>query len=86
MNLVAGTILGVVFQLAHVVEDITYPTPDAAGAMGSAWMAHEMETTSDFGPQELAALLVCRRAELPGGAPPLPEGVQHSLSRPSAAS
>jgi linoleoyl-CoA desaturase len=50
MNLVAGTILGVVFQLAHVVEDITYPTPDAAGAMGSAWMQHEMETTSDFGP------------------------------------
>ncbi|TFG42410.1 MAG: acyl-CoA desaturase [Gemmatimonadales bacterium] len=51
MNLVAGTILGVVFQLAHVVEDITYPTPDAAGAMGSAWMQHEMETTSDFGPK-----------------------------------
>jgi len=51
MHLVAGTILGVVFQLAHVVEDITYPKPDAAGAMGSAWMAHELETTSDFGPK-----------------------------------
>lgn len=49
MNLVAGTILGVVFQLAHVVEDITYPTPDDAGAMSSAWMAHELQTTSNFG-------------------------------------
>jgi linoleoyl-CoA desaturase len=49
MNLVAGTILGVVFQLAHVVEDITYPTPNAAGAMGAAWMAHELQTTSNFG-------------------------------------
>jgi linoleoyl-CoA desaturase len=49
MNLVAGTILGVVFQLAHVVEDITYPSPDAAGAMSAAWIAHELQTTSNFG-------------------------------------
>jgi linoleoyl-CoA desaturase len=49
VHLVAGTILGVVFQLAHVVEDTEYPAPDERGAMESAWMVHEMRTTADFG-------------------------------------
>jgi linoleoyl-CoA desaturase len=49
MHLVAGGILGIVFQLAHVVEDTTHPEPDEAGRMSAAWMVHEMETTSNFG-------------------------------------
>jgi linoleoyl-CoA desaturase len=49
MHLVAGGILGIVFQLAHVVEDTTHPEPDQAGRMSAAWMVHEMETTSNFG-------------------------------------
>lgn len=49
MHLTAGTILGVVFQLAHVVEDTEHLGPDAAGTMESAWMVHEMRTTADFG-------------------------------------
>jgi linoleoyl-CoA desaturase len=50
MHLTAGTILGVVFQLAHVVEGVDYPAPDAGGAMEHAWVVHEMATTANFAP------------------------------------
>ena len=49
MHLTAGLILGIVFQLAHVVEQTAHPTPDEAGNMEQAWMVHEMETTANFG-------------------------------------
>ena len=49
MHLTAGAILGVVFQLAHVVEGPDYPLPDTTGAMDHAWMIHEMRTTANFG-------------------------------------
>ena len=48
MHLTAGFILGVVFQLAHVVEGPDYPVPDSAGKMSEAWLVHEMETTANF--------------------------------------
>jgi linoleoyl-CoA desaturase len=48
MHLTAGTILGVVFQLAHVVEGTEYPLPDANGNMEQAWLYHEMATTANF--------------------------------------
>lgn len=48
VHLVAGGILGVVFQLAHVVEGTAYPLPDATGGMEHDWAVHEMLTTSNF--------------------------------------
>jgi linoleoyl-CoA desaturase len=48
MHLTAGLILGIVFQLAHVVEETAYPLPDACGNMEHAWMVHELETTANF--------------------------------------
>jgi linoleoyl-CoA desaturase len=48
MHLVAGAILGVVFQLAHVVEGPEYPVPDEAGRMEHQWLLHEMATTANF--------------------------------------
>jgi linoleoyl-CoA desaturase len=47
-HLTAGIILGVVFQLAHVVEETTYPLPGSDGRMDREWAMHQMETTSDF--------------------------------------
>jgi linoleoyl-CoA desaturase len=47
-HLTAGLILGVVFQLAHVVEQVEYPSPDADGRLGDAWMEHQLRTTADF--------------------------------------
>ena len=48
MHLVAGFILGVIFQLAHVVEGTEYPVPDHQGRIDEAWLVHEMETTANF--------------------------------------
>ena len=49
-HLVAGFALGIVFQLAHVIEETAHPEPDSAGAMPDSWGVHEMETTANFGP------------------------------------
>lgn len=46
MHLTAGAILGVVFQLAHVVEETEHPTTPISG--GAEWMVRQMETTSNF--------------------------------------
>ena len=48
MHLTAGLILGVIFQLAHVVEETEHPIPDAGGNIDQAWMLHEMVTTANF--------------------------------------
>ncbi|HTK55422.1 MAG TPA: acyl-CoA desaturase, partial [Gemmatimonadales bacterium] len=48
MHLIGGMILGIVFQLAHVVEGIDYPLPDANGTMEHTWAVHELVTTANF--------------------------------------
>lgn len=48
LHLTAGVILGVIFQLAHVVEGTDHPTENDEGDIENAWMIHQMETTSDF--------------------------------------
>jgi linoleoyl-CoA desaturase len=48
MHLTAGLILGVIFQLAHVVEGTEYPVPDGRGRIEEAWLVHEMATTANF--------------------------------------
>ncbi|HEY4099506.1 MAG TPA: acyl-CoA desaturase [Gemmatimonadales bacterium] len=53
VQLTAGLILGVIFQLAHVVEGTDYPLPDAVGRMEHTWLVHEMMTTSNFAPRNL---------------------------------
>ncbi len=51
VHLTAGIILGVIFQLAHVVEGTDYPLPDAEGSMENTWLLHEMITTANFAPR-----------------------------------
>lgn len=48
MHVTAGMILGIIFQLAHVVEGPDFPVPDAEGKMQHAWLVHEMFTTANF--------------------------------------
>ncbi len=48
MNLTAGFILGIVFQLAHIVEGPEHPLTDTGGKIDRAWYLHEMATTSNF--------------------------------------
>jgi linoleoyl-CoA desaturase len=48
MHLTAGIILGVVFQLAHIVEGMAFPTLPDDGRMADTWLAHELATTANF--------------------------------------
>jgi len=48
-SLVEGVVLGVIFQLAHCVEEAAFPLPrDESGCMENAWAVHQVETTVDF--------------------------------------
>ncbi|MDH5379932.1 MAG: fatty acid desaturase, partial [Cyclobacteriaceae bacterium] len=53
MHWVSGLILSTVFQMAHVVEGTKQPLPDKDGIIKMDWAVHEMETTSDFGRNNL---------------------------------
>jgi linoleoyl-CoA desaturase len=48
LHLTAGLILGIIFQLAHVVEETDHPTPDENNMIDEHWVIHEMVTTNNF--------------------------------------
>lgn len=48
LHLTAGLILGIIFQLAHVVEETDHPTPNEENMIDEHWMIHEMVTTNNF--------------------------------------
>lgn len=43
-----GVVISVVFQLAHIVDNVKYFEPDQEGNMEYNWAAHELYTTSNF--------------------------------------
>ncbi len=49
MHYIAGFILAIIFQPAHVVEGTTYPLPDEDGNLENDWAVHQLLTTSNFG-------------------------------------
>ena len=49
VHITASIILGVVFQLAHVVEGPAHYDSEDVTFTKDAWMVHEMKTTSNFG-------------------------------------
>lgn len=48
MHYVAGLILSIIFQLAHVVEDADMPLPEPSGTMKNTWAIHQLFTTVNF--------------------------------------
>jgi len=48
VHLVAGFVITIIFQLAHVVEGPDHFTPDPSGTMNSIWAAHQLKTTANF--------------------------------------
>jgi linoleoyl-CoA desaturase len=52
MHYIAGFILAIIFQPAHVVEGTEYPTPDAQGNLENNWAIHQLHTTTNFGHKE----------------------------------
>jgi len=48
LHMTAGLILGVVFQLAHVVEPTEHLREEQAKSLKGAWMFYQMKTTNNF--------------------------------------
>jgi len=48
MQFAGGLTVSIIFQLAHVVENVDFPLPDEEGVIPANWGAHEMRTTSNF--------------------------------------
>jgi linoleoyl-CoA desaturase len=48
MHLVAGVILSLIFQPAHVVGEADFPMPNDANEIENAWAVHELLTTANF--------------------------------------
>lgn len=48
MHLVEGLVLGLVFQLAHVVEGTAFPLENEEGNIEEAWAIHQLQTTANF--------------------------------------
>ena len=51
MHYIAGLILSIVFQLAHVIEDASNPKPNEKGEMENTWAIHQLFTTVNFAPK-----------------------------------
>jgi linoleoyl-CoA desaturase len=51
VHLLFGFTLSLVFQLAHTLESLTFPTPEAhTGVLDTEWAIHEVRTTANFAP------------------------------------
>ncbi len=48
MHFVAGLILSLIFQPAHVIPSSEYPMPDKTGIMENNWAVHQILTTANF--------------------------------------
>lgn len=59
MHLAEGFVLGLVFQLAHVVEGMSFPEPSEEGRIDSCWAVHQMQTTANFSRKSALAKFFC---------------------------
>ena len=48
LHLFAGLGLAVIFQPAHLMEEVEYPNPDVSGKMKYAWITHQLFTTTNY--------------------------------------
>ena len=49
MHYVAGFMLAIIFQPAHVIDGTEFPLPDENNALENNWAIHQMLTTTNFG-------------------------------------
>lgn len=53
-TMVGGFVMSIVFQLAHVVEETSFPQVDEeSGTTEDEWVIHQLKTTSNFSPKNL---------------------------------
>lgn len=51
MQLIAGFILAIVFQPAHVIPETAFPVPSKDLTIDNNWAIHQLETTSNYAPK-----------------------------------
>lgn len=49
MHYLAGFILAIIFQPAHVIDGTEFPVPDESNALENNWAIHQLHTTTNFG-------------------------------------
>jgi linoleoyl-CoA desaturase len=49
MHYIAGFILAIIFQPAHVIEGTEFPLPDENNSLENNWAVHQLLTTTNFG-------------------------------------
>jgi linoleoyl-CoA desaturase len=49
MHYLAGFILAIIFQPAHVIEGTEFPLPDESRTLENNWAVHQLLTTTNFG-------------------------------------
>ena len=60
MHVAEGLVLGLVFQLAHVVEGTDFPEPSLeSGNIEEDWAVHQMQTTANFARKSHIANFLC---------------------------
>ncbi|NHE59994.1 fatty acid desaturase family protein [Cyclobacterium plantarum] len=59
LNFAEGLVLGLVFQLAHLVEQTEFPNPGEAENIENAWAEHQMRTTANFARKSRLATFLC---------------------------
>lgn len=53
LHIVAGLVLSIVFQIAHVVESTAFPPLNKNGNIENEWAIHQLNTTTDFAANNL---------------------------------
>lgn len=51
MHFIAGVILSSIFQSAHVMPQVDFPTAPESGRMETNWFVHQLQTTCNFSPK-----------------------------------
>lgn len=51
MHFIAGLVLGLIFQPAHVVPSSNYPLPDESGNIKADWAVSQLINTANFAPE-----------------------------------
>jgi len=59
MHFMEGAVLGLVFQLAHLVEQTELIDANEQGNIEEAWAIHQMKTTANFASQSFLATWLC---------------------------
>lgn len=54
-----GITMAVIFMLAHVVEETSFPLPNEKGNIDNSWAIHQLYTTADFGRESSLLSFFC---------------------------